>query len=195
MACLSAAGFQVEKHEPDLRAQIGDTAVAFAVKRLRSAVKLERNLGDAARQIAHHGLPGFIVLDLSFIERIEKPIYVHRLEHQQAIAAVMADGFAEENKRILFRAAKRPCVLGVLLHASLIGRSIDPVSRFVSRRWLLCTATDSSVARNLSVAIQRLGSVPRKTIPLGQHSAPSSIAGTEWRAEGRAHGTTPGRSF
>lgn len=160
MACLTAAGFRVEASEPDLRARIGDLDVAFAAKRLRSVGKLERNLRAAQHQISRQRIPGFIVVDLSFVKLIPKPVYVPRLEQQQAIAAIVADGFAERHQRTLFRAAAEPYVLGVLLHASVIGRSVEPVSRFVSRRWLLCAANDSPTSRQLAAAIQELGRKP-----------------------------------
>jgi hypothetical protein len=160
MACLTAAGFRVDALEPDLWARIGDVDVAFAAKRLRSVGKLDRNLRDAQRQISRQRTSGFIVVDLSFVELISKPLYVPRLEQQQAIAAIVTDGFAKQHERTLSRAAAEPYVLGVLLHASVIGRSVEPVSRFVSRRWLLCAANDSSTSRQLAAAIQELGRKP-----------------------------------
>jgi hypothetical protein len=157
MACLVEAGFPVIPAEPDLRAQIGKQQAAFAAKRLRSTEKLRRNLHDACKQLAVYKLPGFVVIDLSFINRITKPTYVRQLGQQQAIAAIMLDGFVKEHEHLIFNAANRPYVSGVILHASLIGRSIRPLARFISRRWLVCVHNDSEVARIVGSAFQRIG--------------------------------------
>ncbi|MCI0674204.1 MAG: hypothetical protein L0Y42_00320 [Phycisphaerales bacterium] len=160
MACLTEAGFAVVPAEPDLRSQIGTHEAAFAAKRLRSVQKLRRNLHDACKQLAVHKRPGFVVIDLSFVNRMTKPTYVPHLGQQQAIAAVMLDGFVEEQQREIFDVAKRPYVSGVILHASVVGRSIEPVARFVSRRWLLCAGHDSELARIVGAAFQRIGRRP-----------------------------------
>ena len=138
MACLTMAGFQTLSSEPDLQACIGGEEVAFAAKRLRSVSKFRRNLRSACKQLARHRIPGFAVIDLSFVESLQKPVYVPRLEQQQALAAILLDGFAEEHERDIFDVAHHSHVRGVLLHASAICRSVRPPARFVSRRWLLC---------------------------------------------------------
>ena len=157
MACLTMAGFRAVPSEPDLRAHIGRDEVAFAAKRLRAIPKFRRNLHDACAQLAKHKIRGFAVVDLSFVNLIPKPVYVRRLEPQQALAAVLLNGFAEEHQRDILDATRRPEVFGVLLHASVTGRSIQPTARFVSRRWILCAAADSEVARRLITAFQSLG--------------------------------------
>ncbi len=153
-------GFNVVPAEPDLRAQIGLEEAAFAAKRLRSVRKLHQNLRSAGKQLAVHGIPGFVVVDLSFVNRIEKPIYVPELRQQQAIVAVMLDGFAHEHEHEIFDAAKQPFVRDVILHASVVGRSVEPLARFASRRWLLCANQPSEVANIMAAVLQRLVAHP-----------------------------------
>jgi hypothetical protein len=157
MSCLSSAGFHVIPAEPDLRSKIAGIDVAFAAKRLRSEAKLVRNLTDAQRQLARQRIPGYIVLDLSFVNLFAKPLYVRRLEHQQLIAHIFVDAFAKTHEHALMNAATQPYVLGVLLHGSAVGRSLEPHARFVSRRWLLCARSHSLISSRLLNAIQEAG--------------------------------------
>lgn len=161
MACLTMGGFQVMPKEPDLRAHIEREEVAFAAKRLRSIPKLRRNLHGACAQLAKHKIPGFAVIDLSFVELVPKPVYVRRLEQQQVIAAVLLDGFAKQHEREILSAIQRPSVQGILFHASVVGRSVQPLARFVSRRWLLCASTDTKTSRQLIATFQSLGQPPK----------------------------------
>jgi hypothetical protein len=160
MAYLTMADFPASPIEPDVQASVGGEEVAFAAKRLRSVSKFPRNLRAACKQLARHTVPGFAVIDLSFVESLQKPIYVPRIGQQQAVAAILLDGFAEEHERDIFDAAHHSHVRGVLLHASVICRSVQPAARFVSRRWLLGAAKDSDVARKLVTAFQTLGQSP-----------------------------------
>lgn len=166
MASLAGAGFQAEPSEPDLWTQISGTEVAFAAKRLRSWDKLARNLSDGADQIERHGVPGYIVLDISFINQSPKPLFVRSPNQQLLPSVIIADGFVELHHKTFLAYALKPHILGILVHASVAARTLTPLARFVSRRWVLFAARDTQISRTLITAIQNKGKEPWTPIKL-----------------------------
>lgn len=161
MAVLVAAGFEVEPAEPDLLVTLGNSQVlAVAVKRPKSETKIMRNLHSAAQQIAVVGLPGIIAIDLSFVERVQKPIWISKPNDQQVTARVILDGYVAENQGQLLRVMDCPCVVGVLLYMSCVVRTVRPHVMMASRRWVLIGQEPHPSAMQVMRAIQELGREP-----------------------------------
>jgi hypothetical protein len=155
MASLVKAGFVLEAAEPDLIAKVGQQRLAIAAKRLRSGSKLERNLKDGAKQIKRQRLPGIVAIDISFIELINKPLYINKSEHQMVPAKVLLDGFAQENMSLILKICERyKC--SVLLHLCCSTRSVKSSTLFVSRRWLLISNQFDPVCNHLITGFQQL---------------------------------------
>lgn len=156
-ALLLTCGLTVELAEPDLVVTVRDgTTVPVAIKRPRSEQKVQSNLRKAARQIDRSGRPGIIALDLSFIERVEKPIYISEPDHRQTLARILLDGYAQENAEMLLEISQRPRILGILMHLSCVVRSIRPHSMMVSTRLLATGHEVHPSLHEIMKAIQRI---------------------------------------
>ena len=161
MATFLHAGFAISLAEPDLLVRINKSVqLAVAVKRPRSEARIVRNIRAAAKQIARKDIPGIVAVDLSFIERIEKPLYVRESAEQLVPAVVLLDVYAKQNQRELLRAATGVNTLGLLLHLSCGVRSLRPHLSMVSRRWLMLSHELDPRLDRLVRAIQSLGAKP-----------------------------------
>lgn len=100
---------------------------------------------------------GFIAIDLTFTESIRKPVYVREARQHQVVSRVVVDQFVRDNEPAL---TGTPAV-GVLFHFASVVRSLAPVARMISRRWL-CLQTQPPPANVATLEImERLQAVGR----------------------------------
>jgi hypothetical protein len=144
--------------EPDLRITAPDgLKLQVAVKRPRSPKKVLANVRYAAKQLRQRPGEGFIVVDLTYLEALPKPLFVPRTRNVQLPAKIMLDGYAMEYAdRLLSEIGKD--VGAILLHLSLPCRALDPPALMISRRWLV-VSTDyripyANLARSLAAKIE-----------------------------------------
>lgn len=63
--CVKGEMGSVSLVDPDVRAELEDQELGIAVKRLKSANRLDDNLRDASKQIERSGLQGVVFIDIS----------------------------------------------------------------------------------------------------------------------------------
>jgi hypothetical protein len=104
---------------------------------------------------------GLIAIDLSFVESIRKPVYVRDARHHQVISKVVLDQFVRDNEHVVRSALAGTFVVGVLFHFASIVRSLSPVARMLSRRWIFLQTQPPPVNVATLEIIERLQAVGR----------------------------------
>lgn len=135
--------------------------IAVAAKRLRSEAKLIRNLRKARTQIVRSQLPGVVAVDLSFVETIRKPVYVREWQQHQILSKVVLDAFVRDHEKVVMSAMAGTPAIGVLFHFACVVRSLTPVARMVSRRWLFLQTQPAPINEGTLEIINRLQEIGR----------------------------------
>jgi hypothetical protein len=162
LSCLQAAGLKVEAREPDIMVTTSRGAnIAIAAKRLRSTAKLSKNLRKGRSQVLRSKVDGLVAIDLSFLEAIQKPVYVRDFRHHQIVSKVVLDQFVHVNAKTVMALLAGTAVVGVLFHYGAVVHSLEPHSMVVSRRWLLLQTQAPPVNDATHEIIERLQIIGR----------------------------------
>jgi hypothetical protein len=162
LSCLHASGLTVERREPDLVVRTSTAgSVAIAAKRLRSETKLAKNLRKGRSQVIRSQTSGLIAIDLTFTESIRKPVYVREARQHQVVSKVVVDQFVRDNEHVAMSALTGTPAVGVLFHFASVVRSLAPVARMISRRWLFLQTQPPPVNVATLEIMERLQAVGR----------------------------------
>lgn len=163
-AYMTSAGLSVKICEPDLSVQMPyGSIISVAAKRPRSDHKIVKNIRAGCHQVAAARNDGVIVVDLSFVQAIRKPIYIREATHYQVLSKIMLDGFVRDRARELCNAARGQNVIGILFHYSAAVRSLHDLTRLVSRRWLFLQTQSSLINDDMSWMITRFQQIGSST--------------------------------
>jgi len=103
------------KEPPDVQATFAGRTWGIAVKRLKSAERLDDNMRDAAMQVERAGMPGAILLDISLaFNQTSTPLFAHSADAFQDAQARRLRQIVDMNKRAIFTRAQAKRV-GVVL--------------------------------------------------------------------------------
>jgi len=126
-AAFSARRFRVAQQEPDLVIYANGWPVAFAVKRVSAAGKVNRRISEAINQIQSQKMVGIVVL---FVGDIATPreeiIFSPTLQEAMSAADAVTSSVLQPAYSILKEAATSPNILGIWA----IGNCATAVSNF-----------------------------------------------------------------
>jgi hypothetical protein len=163
-SCLLAVGVKATFGEPDVLVRgCEDRTIGIAAKRPRSEKKFLKCLRAGCRQIAMSGRDGLVAIDLSFIESLNKPIYIRDASKYQTLSKIIVDDFVLENMRRICTSAYEPLVIGVLFYYSGVMRTINEPVRLVSRRWLFLQTKAPPPDQDILLIIKRLQKLGQPT--------------------------------
>jgi hypothetical protein len=146
-----AAGYIVEPKEPDVLVHGSEGVLGIAVKRPKSAKRLERHIHKASKQIQSSGVDGLVAIDLSLIHNPGNRILLTQ-KPEEGIAAVRraVDGFAKMNINRIRSLVKTPNVFGLVAYMSSLCFNPNTTDFATATRWTivnLCEMTDERYER------------------------------------------------
>lgn len=165
--CQAAGLGPIIYKEPDICCKLDKTSVGFAIKRVKSANKIEKRISEASKQIRGTVYPGFIVLDTSIAlnrmnVRIDRAIPEDEFGRQYGEA--MDESISDWTNHFI-RLEEQEGVIGCIVHDQQIRLDSDGIWALAGMTKVLGTATDAEEQKLFNSVGERY----RSGLPNAQH--------------------------